>query len=96
MGYILGVCPQCNNVMSMPDDSEKVRCPTCQAEVFAAEAAAIAGESRTQQPNAGNPYQNAANMTSYTPPVFSAAAPLLGTWKTNVLLPAVSLQAARS
>ena len=36
MGYILGVCPQCNNVMSMPDDSNLVRCPTCQAEVSAA------------------------------------------------------------
>ena len=94
MGYILGVCPQCNNVMSMPDDSEKVRCPTCQAEVFAAEAAAIAGESRTQQPNAGNPYQNAANMTSYTPPMFGAGAPLLANWKTNVLFTILGVLAA--
>lgn len=85
MGYILGVCPQCNNVMSMPDDSEMVRCPTCQAEVIAAAAAARAGESSTQQPNPGNPYDNAMNMASYTQPTFNAAAPLLNNWQTNVL-----------
>lgn len=49
MGYTLGMCPQCNNVMSMPDDSAQVQCPTCQSVVFAAEAAALAGNSSGMQ-----------------------------------------------
>ena len=81
MGYILGVCPQCNNVMSMPDDSNLVRCPTCQAEVVASEAAALAGASSNmgavQQP--ADPYGNAQNMPSFAAaPAFGAAAPDAG------------------
>jgi hypothetical protein len=43
MGYVMGQCPYCNNVMSMPDDSATVRCPSCQAEVSFSEAANLAG-----------------------------------------------------
>ena len=100
MGYILGVCPHCNNVMSMPDDSASVRCPTCQQEVVTAEAAALAGESNPQ-PNA-HPYGRAANYAANgnippydassgfgayggENPSFAPTTPLLGAWKTNVL-----------
>ena len=72
MGYNLGVCPQCNNVMSMPDDSLQVQCPTCGQVVYAAEAAALAGSgagaqqgaaagpSAGQQQNPADPYGQAA------------------------------------
>jgi hypothetical protein len=94
MGYNLGVCPQCNNVMSMPDDSAVVRCPTCSAEVSAAEAAALAGAANNQgaqQP--GNPYGSAIDTTIYTPDP-TIGAPLLGTWKTNVLFTVLGVLAA--
>ena len=97
MGYNLGVCPQCNNVMSMPDDSALVRCPTCQSEVVAAEAAALAGASgktgAQQQP--GDPYGSAVNTTAY-PPTFpsGAGAPLLAKWQTNVLFTVLGVIAA--
>lgn len=81
MGYVLGQCPQCNNVMSMPDDSAIVRCPTCQSEVSATEAAALAGNADAMQgaqpqpevqpqptPPAGNdPYAQAAGMAGAQP-----------------------------
>jgi len=94
MGYIMGVCPQCNNVMSMPDDSAVVRCPTCQAEVNAGEAAALAGANGQmggqQQPQ--DPYGNAQQMTyQYAP---AGTAPFLGTWKTNVLFTVLGIVAA--
>ena len=86
MGYNLGVCPQCNNVMSMPDDSEIVRCPTCQSEVSAREAAALAGATGQngiqQQP--AMPYNAPANFN----------APLLSTWKTDVLFTILGVVAA--
>ena len=43
MELIMGICPSCGNVMSMPNDSEIVRCPTCSAEVSMVEAAVKAG-----------------------------------------------------
>jgi hypothetical protein len=77
--------------MSMPDDSAIVRCPTCQAEVNAAEAAALAGSNGQvggqQQPQPQDPYSNAINTSfqasEYTAP--AGTAPFLGIWKTNVL-----------
>ena len=89
MGYILGQCPQCNNVMSMPDDSAIVRCPTCQAEVSAAEASAIAGAAQ----RASNPYAGAVGASSTPAPPIGAGAPLLNTWKTNVLFTVLGILA---
>ena len=97
MGYNLGVCPQCNNVMSMPDDSAVVRCPTCQAEVNATEAAALAGANQQMggQQAPQNPYGDAVNMTSYQNPApMFTTAPLLGTWQTNVLFTVLGVLAA--
>ncbi|MDO4401110.1 MAG: hypothetical protein Q4D27_09220 [Coriobacteriia bacterium] len=95
MGYNLGVCPQCNNVMSMPDDSAIVRCPTCQSEVSAAEAAALAGANSQmgaqQQPQ--NPYGAAAGTTYPVQPTYGAGAPLLATWQTNVLFTVLGILA---
>jgi hypothetical protein len=94
MGYNLGVCPQCNNVMSMPDDSNLVRCPTCQAEVVAAEAAALAGASGNNGvQQSGDPYANAANMPVYPTPPVNGVAPLLGKWQTNVLFTVLGIVA---
>lgn len=102
MGYIMGQCPQCNNVMSMPDDSAIVRCPTCQAEVSAAEASALAGgnpEIGGTQPTT-DPYSAAQQFSSnpdtwiQQPPVFATNAPLLGTWKTNVIFTILGVLAA--
>lgn len=73
MGYVLGMCPHCNNVMSMPDDSAQVQCPTCQNVVTAAEAAAIAGTSDQLQggapvpPQPQQPFQPAAPQASAEP-----------------------------
>lgn len=72
MGYVLGQCPQCNNVMSMPDDSAIVRCPTCSSEVSAMEAATLAGTaSQMQQPAAAgarqDPYGQAQGQAGYQP-----------------------------
>jgi len=96
MGYNLGVCPQCNNVMSMPDDSAVVRCPTCQAEVNAAEAAALAGANQQTgaQQTPQNPYGNAMDTTYLSTPQAPASAPLLGTWKTNALFTVLGVLAA--
>lgn len=80
MGYILGQCPQCNNVMSMPDDSAQVQCPTCRSIVMAAEAAALAGTADQLQQGApvppapspagepvGSPYRSAVDAAQQTP-----------------------------
>jgi hypothetical protein len=104
MGYIMGVCPQCNNVMSMPDDCATVRCPSCQAEVRTAEAAALAGgtpDPGVQQQQ--DPFAAAAGTVGQAgypappqPPTgaFSGNAPLLGTWKTNALFTVLGIVAA--
>ncbi len=98
MEYVLGKCPHCNNVMSMPNDSEIVCCPTCHENVRLAEAAALAGNAQTaqavpQNQNAANtgsaPWQNAANaqqpgMANLTPQNPSAQnAPALANWATS-------------
>ena len=60
MAYTLGTCPHCNSMMSMPDESPLVRCPTCGSEVAVAEAAAIANTAAQAQPAASNdPYAGA-------------------------------------
>ena len=97
MGYILGVCPQCNNVMSMPDDSAVVRCPTCQAEVNATEAAALAGANNQvggQQQAPQNPYGNALDTTTYSPVPTYDSAPFLAKWQTNVVFTVIGIIAA--
>ena len=81
MGYNLGVCPQCKNVMSMPDDSATVRCPSCKNEVSAIEAARLAGESGQQQPGFGAPI---------APPNGA----FLQSWKTSALFTAIGIIAA--
>ena len=95
MGYNLGVCPQCNNVMSMPDDSAIVRCPTCQSEVSAAEAAALAGANSQMggQQQSQNPYGAAMGGNYPVQPTFSGSAPLLATWQTNVLFTVLGILA---
>jgi hypothetical protein len=96
MEYILGKCPHCNNVMSMPNDSELVSCPTCHETVQLSEAAALAGNPQPAQAvpanqgaDNGAAWQNAANaqQPGMANPMqqgaFTGNAPVLGNWETS-------------